>query len=1472
MNKKKLSIIALIMCLVVVFLAAVLTACDPDNNNDGTTEAADPTEGLLISNSDFKVIGTSGNFPRTINSWTGAKLYSSSSVHGDVIAGAVNMAAATYEQYRSQWKDDSNTIYNLLTAGGRYGADDAVKNALMIYMPTEDEVTSEDEDYGPTAYGYTSSSFTIDKNSYYKLSVDVLTYNIAGTDKEGNEPGARIYVSSNTYAEIAGIDTKGEWVTYEIYIEGAADASNTLTVNLALGKYSSYYSDGLTTGYAFFDNLTLEKITDDTDKNGTVTKSAAEKYADAVATELTQYEANKNDSASPVTVATATLRLPNGRFEFGSTSISSSTAPSNWSVVRGNSSESDPAPSSDRFNGIIDLATFEEDYSSYVSTSYYLRNGGTTSKYSPATQLDGIADTIGLRDGIYGTGAYLLSQQLMTAQGIKSSRKIVIEKNKYYIVSVDLYLVNVFGAGATLRLSGDGEDIEIKGIASNASSDTVLYGSPENGKSSVGWTTYTFVIHGNQYRDMSYNMEIWLGTEGTNSNTSVKYTKYTSTSSSSSGTSATTYKANGTFSTGWVFIDNLTLKETDRDGFDSATVTGDGDYSLDANGSVAAQSLRIDLETVNLFASGSTGTGIDGEFNPAGSDDFSKDSLGLSAGISYSASTEDNAAAVDASFVKTGVVNAKTGAGLPEGVEAPGTPYATESDYAFMLYASKATSFAYDTAEFEIKPNTFYRASLWVKTQDIKSGTGIYVYLMQKGEEADDEPTALASFTAVNTSEVEDNNGWTEITVLLRGDVDYKTGTTDGGEKVYLSFALGTGDRYAATTLASGAAFVTNMSLTEITYSDYNGASTGTYAKKVDFSQSGTYSFTNGAFDNIDFAEDEALSSAGTPLQDSNAAGVPADWTLSDNTLDENFVGGIVKLNADGTASKQITSVFGEDYAFFNSVYPDGTDAVIKAGAPNMLVLAGKNGNKYNVGYTSDSFSLSASTNYTISVWARAEAGTKGMIYLTGEASGSERNGNSLYFVIEGDGAWHRYTFNIKVGLTAVSLKLGLWLGENADITGAVVGDEEGQVSEDSLKSSGVIAFDSVTMRSTLTDEDFDNGAEDAYVRYIDFNSDSFDTMTDSTDNRGELTSPEDWSTAVGTDQSSSDTTSGVLYLDTNGGYVELTEDGYISLFEPDVDLDDFVIDDAEVDAALASGEYDDRIAEIIAEGEYTTERDALIYILKKDKYDALMKNLGVTWDDILPEAGIVPDGNRILVVNNTANSAFYYYSSNYTLSADKAYKISVRVYTHGIGHIDGLTFESADDLGAYVELYLGSYTDSESPLRIANINPSAEEGWQTVTFYVMAPADDVTSVQLRLGLGLYDVDNPDLLLGGYAFFDAVTFEEITVAEYESAADSIPEGDKYNVAYNVPNAPESGDTSVDNNPETPEHTFNLDNLWWMVPTILLALATIAVVIVFFVKKYGKKFAKKAGEEEAPVEKENLDNVNRKKNNYDDFNE
>ncbi|HIU99443.1 MAG TPA: hypothetical protein IAC73_06340, partial [Candidatus Limadaptatus stercoripullorum] len=1053
MNKKKFSVIALVLLVVMAISALVLAACNPDDTPADTSSDTEATEGLLISNSDFKVIGTSGDFPRSVTSWSGARLYSSSAVHEDVIAGAVNLSSATYEQYRHLWDDEDGALYKLLTADGRYGENDAIKNALMIYMPEENETG--DEDYGPTAYGYTSASFSIEKNAYYKLSVDVLTYGIKGDpDNEHADPGARIYVSSATYAEFAGIDTDGKWVTYEIYIEGGVSSSSSLTVNLSLGKYSSYYSDGLTTGYAFFDNVTLEKLTDD--EGG---KTAAEKYADATALEKTQYEAEKNDPAAVRTVATASLKLTNGGFEFGSTSIASSTAPSGWSMVRG-----DSAPSSDRFNGIVSLSSFAEDYADFVSSSYYIKDGDSVVRYYPAEQLAGIADRVVKRDGVMGDNVYMLSQQLMTAQGIRTSRDIVIEKNKYYILSVDVYLANIYGAGMTLRLTGSGNDIEITGIASNPTGDdnAVVYGSPEQGKSTTGWTTFTFVIHGNSYRDMSYKMEMWLGTDTPSDNTETTYTRYTSTTSS--GSSQKTYTTGGTFSTGWVFIDNLTLKETDRDGFDSATVTGDGDYSLDANGSVAAQGLRIDLATTNLFSAsaGSAGTGIDGEFNPVvGSDDaYSTGSLGLSAGITFSASTADNPAVVDASFVRTGVVNAATGEGLPEGVDAPLTPYATESDYAFMLSADKATSFAYDSKKFTIRPNASYRISVWVKTADIESGTGAYVYLRQSDDKNEDEVKDLASFTAVNTDELEDNNGWRELTLLVRGNADE-------AKELWLTLALGTGGRYAASTLTRGTVFFANMSMTEVTPADYDDTTTGTYVKKVSLASSKTYSFANGGFDNVDLEETEGLATGGEALQDGDKAGVPEDWTLSSDILGDSFVGGIVKMNADGTVSKQASALFPNenDTDFFTGLYANADD-LIKAGAPSVLVLAGKDGEAFNAGFTSDSFSLSASSVCSVSVWAKAEAGTKGMIYLATEASGSERDGKQVWFEIAGDGEWHRYTFNIRVGLTSVSLELGLWLGENADITGAVIGDDAdaGQVTEESLASSGIIVFDSVTM------------------------------------------------------------------------------------------------------------------------------------------------------------------------------------------------------------------------------------------------------------------------------------------------------------------------------------------------------------------------------------------------------------------------
>lgn len=57
-------------------------------------------------------------------------------------------------------------------------------------------------------------------------------------------------------------------------------------------------------------------------------------------------------------------------------------------------------------------------------------------------------------------------------------------------------------------------------------------------------------------------------------------------------------------------------------------------------------------------------------------------------------------------------------------------------------------------------------------------------------------------------------------------------------------------------------------------------------------------------FDNVDLEETEGLATGGVALQDSDKAGVPEDWTLSSDILGDSFVGGIVKMNADGNGQR----------------------------------------------------------------------------------------------------------------------------------------------------------------------------------------------------------------------------------------------------------------------------------------------------------------------------------------------------------------------------------------------------------------------------------------------------------------------------------------------------------------------------------------------------------------------------------------
>ena len=421
----------------------------------------------------------------------------------------------------------------------------------------------------------------------------------------------------------------------------------------------------------------------------------------------------------------------------------------------------------------------------------------------------------------------MLSQQLMTAQGIKASSSINISKNACYAISIDVLTYYVSGAGLTIELTNGPKDLKLKNITKNVRYD----GTQETGDYATNgvWTTYTIYVQGNQYEDSTYNLTLWFGTDGTDKNNAYQYEKYTSSSSST----ATTYHSNGTFSSGWVFFDDLKVTRITQADFDTAFAayqTPDGEKDA-SDPTVTA--LAYKLDSTNLFTVDDTyvqaSDKINSEFNAldnyvvtgtyAGID---TGTLGTPNGFAETLDDEDQDTlpVIKVTNMKAGVVkttgdDAFNFASL--GLTNPGQPY-DYNDNVLMIYSNEASYYQYETNDFKILPNKFYRVSLWINTQDIQDTSGAYVYLMAKGD--DDEYTAKSSFTQIITQTTDDDDNpvynWKELTFVIRGAEKETT-------LCHLKITFGTGTRWTSSTLASGALFVTNVNMDSLTYQEWTG-------------------------------------------------------------------------------------------------------------------------------------------------------------------------------------------------------------------------------------------------------------------------------------------------------------------------------------------------------------------------------------------------------------------------------------------------------------------------------------------------------------------------------------------------------------------------------------------------------------------------------------------------------------------------
>lgn len=176
---------------------------------------------------------------------------------------------------------------------------------------------------------------------------------------------------------------------------------------------------------------------------------------------------------------------------------------------------------------------------------------------------------------------------------------------------------------------------------------------------------------------------------------------------------------------------------------------------------------------------------------------------------------------------------------------------------------------------------------------------------------------------------------------------------------------------------------------------------------------------------------------------------------------------------------------------------------------------------------------------------------------------------------------------------------------------------------------------------------------------------------------------------------------------------------------------------------------------------------------------DIVKVNPGTPW----AEAGTEDKdhGTHVLMLHNyrTNNygTATRYTSTSITLQPNTSAMFSVWVKTYGMSYADGETVDG--DRGAYIRVTNTVGGNTQDPLMIKNIdteklNPNGEQnnGWVQYTVYLKASSYSATTFTVVLGLGEQVEGTVSSRYGyvqGYAFFDGLTYEVMTNAEYETA-------------------------------------------------------------------------------------------------------
>ena len=197
----------------------------------------------------------------------------------------------------------------------------------------------------------------------------------------------------------------------------------------------------------------------------------------------------------------------------------------------------------------------------------------------------------------------------------------------------------------------------------------------------------------------------------------------------------------------------------------------------------------------------------------------------------------------------------------------------------------------------------------------------------------------------------------------------------------------------------------------------------------------------------------------------------------------------------------------------------------------------------------------------------------------------------------------------------------------------------------------------------------------------------------------------------------------------------------------------------------------DSEAAELFADYDYTVDFNDVEYL--SEVTPAVREGRG---EDVADETSMLMIHNHRTESNVEGTGQYYTSSTSISLDAGTAAKVSVWVRTDKLTHYyapeEGKDpVEVAGNAGAYVRVNRTAGGGTLDPFYMENINTKGE--WQKYTFWVRANSFTASSFTVVLGLGQGSSDQREHYVNGYAFFDDITCEIVSEAEYESAVASI---------------------------------------------------------------------------------------------------